>query len=60
MTPGCADCDAASLRAKGQGFRGWRTDFACWEHAAYEPPAGWADGPASDDEEQADLFEEAA
>lgn len=31
----CANCDAARLRAKEAGHRGWRTAFVCYEHAAF-------------------------
>lgn len=40
----CPDCAAAGLRAKAQGFRDWRTGYACYECAAFDldSPAGRA------------------
>jgi len=56
----CPDCVAAGLRMKAQGFRDWRTAYACWEHAAFnldgpEWAAMMADVTPADPE-QPDLF----
>lgn len=32
----CPDCIAARLHMKGEGFRDWRTAYACHEHAALD------------------------
>jgi len=34
--PGCPDCAEAGQRAKAQGFRDWRTGYACYECAAFD------------------------
>lgn len=32
----CPNCATARLRAKAEGHREWRTDFVCYEHAAFD------------------------
>jgi hypothetical protein len=32
----CAACAEAGRRAKAQGFRDWRTGYACFDHAAVD------------------------
>lgn len=33
MTTGCQGCAAASAQAKAQGFKDWRTAYACSDHS---------------------------
>ena len=55
----CPDCIAARLHSKAQGFRDWRTAYACYEHAAVNWDEWVAANPQAPDDagdEQPDLF----
>lgn len=62
MIADCTKCDTARLRAKAAGHREWRTDFVCYEHAAFDldSPEGRAVMARTCDPDQPDLFTEAA
>lgn len=55
----CPDCIAARLRMKAEGFRNWRTAYACYDHAAVDWDEWCAANPpadADDQPDQPDLF----